>query len=244
MFNPQTSSSEGSTRVLLFRHALAAAYKARRHSFPAAPESWAALLHAVSKGTRGLLGRAGARDALSEIRTRLFNVPGREAEAHSWWHESLATAVFAARLAQLHEASVPAAFCGGLLHRAGEVLALKMLARVELEYRLKLDSTARRDWCTTHGHELNERLVRGWALLPEIGACVLGWKRFGEFTDVSRESTALYFGRLFAIEVLQPAFCVPGAVDHAAADLGIGLEVVEQVRAEEGHVRELIRALE
>jgi hypothetical protein len=73
---------------------------------------------------------------------------------------------------------------------------------------------------------------------------VLGWRRFGEFVDVSRESTALYFGRLFAIEVLQPAFCVPGAVDHAAADLGIGADVVEQVRAEDAHARELIRTLD
>jgi HDOD domain len=243
MFNPQAPSPEVSTRLLLFRHALAAAFKARRRSLPAAPASLAALLDASGSGVRGLMGRPGARDALAEIRDRLFHTPVREAEAQTWWQESLATAVFGARVALLQEASISAAFCGGLLHRAGEALALKMLASVELEYRMKLDSTARRDWCAAHGYELSERLVREWRLSPQIGTCVLGWMRFGEFAEVSGESAALYFGRLFAMEALRPSFCVPGAIDNVAADHGLGADAVAQVRAEEPFVRELIRVL-
>jgi hypothetical protein len=242
MFNPQAPRPETSTRALLFRHALAAAFKARRQILPVAPESLSALLEASGHGVQGLSARPGVSSALREIRGRLFYAPGREAEAQTWWHESLAAAVFAGRVAQLRDAPIPAAFCGGLLHRAGEVLALKMLARVELEYRLKLDSAARRDWCTKHGYELSERLVRGWALPPQSAACVLGWMRFGEFAEVSAEGAALYFGRLFAVEMLQPAFCVPGAIDHAARDLGLSADIVAQVRAEESNVRELIRA--
>jgi hypothetical protein len=52
----------------------------------------------------------------------------------------------------------------------------------------------------------------------------------------------LYFGRLFAIELLQPQFCVPGALDHAAADLGLSADLVAQVRKEDA--RALIRALD
>jgi hypothetical protein len=244
MFNPQAQSPEVSTRHMLFRQALAAALSARRRSLPPAPESWPALLRAVGKGMDGLLGRQGAREALVEIRTRLFHSPGREAESQTRWHESLATAVFGARVAQLREASVTAVFCGGLLHRSGEAFALKTLARVELEYRLKLDTPSRRDWCTTHGQELTERLVRTWALLPEIATCTLGWRRFGEFSDVSRESTALYFGRLFAIEALQPSFCVPRSIDSAAQDMGVSADIVQQVRAEDARVRELIKNLD
>jgi hypothetical protein len=59
---------------------------------------------------------------------------------------------------------------------------------------------------------------------------------------VSPESAALYFGRLFAIELLQPQFCVPGALDHAAADLGLGADLVAQVRKEDAGA--LIRALD
>jgi len=244
MFNPQAPPHEVSSRSLLFGHALAAAFKARSRNLPSAPASLPALLDACRNGTPGLLGRPGVRDALGEIRARLFHAPGREAEAQTSWHESVAAAVFAARLAQIRGASVAGAFSGGLFHRAGEALALKMLARVELEYRMKMDSASRRDWCTTHGHELAERLVRAWVLSPEAGVCVLGWQQFGEFAEVSAESAALYFGRLFAMELLQPAFCIPGAVDHAATEIGLTADMVAQVRAEEGRAREFIRALD
>ena len=242
MFNPQAPSSEVSTRSLLLRQALAAAFKARRQNLPPAPASLPALLEACRGGLPGLLAKPACRDALGEIRARLFHAPGRDAEAQAWWHESVATAVFASRVAQLKQASVCTSFLGGLLHRSGEALALKMLARVELDYRMRLDSASRREWCATHSQELTERLVRTWDLTPEIGSCVLGWMRFGEFTEVSGESAAVYFGRLFAIELLQPQFCVPGALEHAAADLGLDAELVAEVRREDAPA--LIRALD
>jgi hypothetical protein len=226
----------------MLRQALGAAFKARRQNLPPAPASLPALLDACRNGVAGLLGKPGCRDALGEIRARLFHVPGRDAEAQAWWHEGVASGVYAARIAQLKQASVGASFLGGLLHRSGEALALKMLARVELEYRMKLDSASRRDWCATHSQELTERLVRTWNLSPDIGSCVLGWTRFAEFAEVSAESAAVYFGRLFAIELLQPEFCVPGALDHAAADLGLSAALVAQVRQEDAQA--LIRALD
>src|ERR1700737_931801 len=184
MFNPQAPSSEVSTRSLLLRQALAAAFKARRQNLPPAPASLPALLAACRNGVAGLLVKPGCRDALGEIRARLFHAPGRDAEAPAWWHESVATAVFASRLAQLRQASVCASFLGGLLHKSGEALALKMLARVELDYRMKLDSASRREWCTTHSQELTERLIRTWNLTPEIGSCVLGGGGSGELGEV------------------------------------------------------------
>lgn len=244
MFNPQAPTTEVSTRSLVFRQALAAAFKARRQNLPPPPASLPALLEGCRHDVAGLLGKPGCRDAMGEIRARLFHSPGRDVEAQEWWHESVAAAVFATRVAQLKKASVGASFIGGLLHRSGEALALKILARVELDYRMKLDSASRREWCMSHSEELTERLVRSWNLTADIGTCVLGWMRFGEFAEVSAESAAVYFGRLFAIEALHPQFCVPGALDHAAADLGLAADLVAQVRQEEARTRELIRALD
>lgn len=244
MFNPQAPSIEVSTRSLVFQQALAAAFKARRQHVPPAPASLAALLDGLKHGVAGLLSRPGCRDALGETRARLFHVPGRDTEAQAWWHESIAAAVFAARAAELKAGSAVASFMGGLLHRAGESLALKILARTELDQRMKLDSASRREWCMSHGPELAERLVRTWNLAPEAAACTLGWMRFGEFAEASAESAALYFGRLFATELLQPQFCVPGAIDHAAADLGLDAAQVAAIRREEASARELIRALD
>jgi HDOD domain-containing protein len=233
MFNPQAPRPEASTRELVFRQSLAAAFKSLRQSIPAAPETLPALLASCDHGSA--LTRPECRAALSEIRARLFQIPGRDVEAQAFWQEGLAGALFAARVAQLKQAPVAASFMGALLHRAGEALALKILARVELEYRMKLDSSSRREWCASHSAELGERLVRKWNL-PERGGLPTG-----ALEAAAPESQAVYFGRLFAIELLQPEFCVPGALDHAAADLGLSAELVAVVRKEDP--RSLLRAL-
>ncbi len=243
MFNLQ-ALVEVSPRTLHFRHALAAAYKARRTHLPTPPASLGALFDAASAGTSGLLGRTGVRDALGEIRARLFHAQGRDADAQALWHESLAAALFAARIAQIRQSSVGVTFCAGLLHRAGEALALKILARIELEYRLKLDNAGRQDWCSEHGYELLERLVRGWNVPPQIATCALGWQRLSEFEQVAAESAALNLGRVCALELLQPRSCVPGSVETSAEELGLDAESVQAVRDEAGDVRELIRALD
>jgi hypothetical protein len=244
MFNPQAASSGVSSRSLVFRHALAAAFKARRQNLPAPPAALPMLLQALQQGMSDALSRPGTRAALNEIRTLLFKAPGREADAQSCWHESVTAAMFAARVAQLRPASIAAAGCGGLLHRVGEALALKMLARVELEYRMKLDGPSRREWCTAHDLELAERLVRCWNLPPEVGTCVLGWQRIGEFAAVSPESGAVYLGRLCAIQMLHPQLCVPGALEQAAIEFGLGADGLSRLQAEFPRARELLRLLD
>jgi hypothetical protein len=244
MFNPHAPSTEHSTRSLVFRQSLAAAFKSHRLTSPPLPPTLAVLLDICRNGMAGIVSSPGCHDALTEIRSRIFRMPGRDVEAQTLWHDALATAVFSARIAQLTNASIPSSFLAALLHRSGEAMALKILARVELDYRLKLDSTSRREWCNTHSQELTERLVRAWNLTPDVGSCVVGWRRFGEFSEVSGEASSLYFGRLFAIEFLQPDLCVPGALDHAAAERGLESGLITQVRGEGARVRELVRVTE
>ena len=254
MFNPQAPLPQLANRTLLLRHSLAAAFKAHRRSLPAAPQSLPLLIDSLQHGFDALLGRAGAREALSAVRDRLFHAAGREADAERCWQESVATAVFAARLAKLLDSapdpatkpepvSIAAAACGGLLHLAGEALALRILAHVEVEFRLKMDGASRREWCTGHGVELIELLVHAWPLPPACSACVLGWRRFGEFAAISSESTAVYLGRLFAIELLHPDWCVPGALAESLATIGLPTAALEEVRAQATAVHELLRAL-
>ncbi len=78
--------------------------------------------------------------------------------------------------------------------------------------------------------------MRKWNL-PEQGGLPTGDLEAG-----SPESRAVYFGRLFAIELLQPEFCVPGALDHAAADLGLSADHVAKIRKED--VKSLLRAID
>ena len=243
MINTRAAVPETSPRTLLFRHALAAAFKARRQNVPPAPAGLESLFQAVPLGLPALLGRPGVKATLLEIRARVFQIPGREAEADASWQESLAAAVFATGVAELRQSSLAASFGGGLLHRAGEALALRMLGRVELEHRVRMDSASRRDWCAAHEYELADRLLRVWAAPTEVAACALSWRQFGEFAELPGEGTALYFGRLLALEMLHPDTCVPGALEYTASQLGFGGDVLGQLRTGATQARDLIQAL-
>ena len=83
--------------------------------------------------------------------------------------------------------------------------------------------------------ELGERLMRRWNLPGPVAM------PSGDLAAAAPESLAVYCGRLFAIELLQPDLCVPGALDHAAADLGLGADLIAAVRKDDP--RALIRAL-
>ena len=104
MFNPQPPRPEVSTRSLVFRQALAAAFKSRRQNIPAAPESLPALLAACERGVvAGPFGKPGCRDALSEIRARLFHDSGpRCGGARLSGMRVIRRRVFAARVARLN----------------------------------------------------------------------------------------------------------------------------------------------
>lgn len=254
MFNPQAPPSQPSNRTLLLRHSLAAAFKAHRRTLPAAPPSLPVLVDSLQHGFVALPGRPGALDALAALRERIFRASGREADAESCWQDSLATAVFSAHLAMRMGAvaaatgapepvSVAAAACAGLLHRAGEALALRILAHVEREFRVKMDGASRREWCTSQGSELTELLVHAWPLPAACSACVLGWRRFGEFAAVSAESTAVYHGRLFAIELLHPDWCVPGALEESFATTGLPGRALEDMRAQAAIFQNTVRLL-
>ncbi len=238
------SSSNAVARALMLQHSLTALFKARKHMLPAVPATLAALLQSADGGIATILGRPGAREALLELYARVFQIAGREAEGHELWEESVAAAVFAARLAQLLQAPIAAAFGGGLLHRTGEALALRMLARVELDYRMQLDAVGRRDWCATRGPELAQLLVRGWDVPATAATCALGWRQFGEFASLSGECSALYFGRLLATELLTPGRCVPGAIEQTAAELGLADSALAATRAEGPRARELVRVVQ
>ena len=238
------SPSNAVARALMLQHSLTALFKARKHMLPAMPSTFATLLQSADDGVATILGKPGAREALIELYCRVFQIPGREAEGRELWEESVAAAVFAGRLAQLLGVPVAAAFGGGLLHRSGEALALRMLARVELDYRVQLDAVGRRDWCSSHGPELAQLLVRGWGVPAPTATCALSWRQFGEFASLSGECSALYFGRLLATELLTPGRCVPGAIEQTAEELGLADAVLEATRAEGLRARELLRVVQ
>lgn len=243
MFNRHVSHLRPVPNPLQIRQDVGAAARARAVRLPAQPRDLDALFAQLARGLPHAARDSAAAATLRELRGLIWSAPGRESESEALWREALATAGFAARLAEVRRADAATAAAGGLLHRVGDALALQSLAAAEAEQGARLDGPSQAQLCAGLGRELAESLVREWPLSGGIATCVLGWRLFGEFAAVSPEASAVYFGRFLALELLHPGMSVPGALDAAAGELGLTPEAIEWVRGEAPAIRAAIATL-
>lgn len=236
MFNHTARSVSPAPSILPLRQTVVAAFRARVKTLPAAPDSLSDLLLSLDTDFMQI-------DALSDVQRALFRAPGREKEAQAFWREAMATALYASHLARARGASVRVAACGGLFHRAGEAYALRSLALAESENGVRLDGPSKSEMCGAYGADVIERLVREWSLPPAVAACVLGWRRFGEFAGVSVEASAVYFAHLLSAEMLHPYLTPNGALDAAGEELGFAASTLREARALSVEVRERINLI-
>jgi hypothetical protein len=240
----RSASSSAPDGALARRQAVAAFFRQHTRAIPPAPESWKQLNALFEQGFTAAASYSEGLHALRDVEEALFVGYGREAQAKTLWREALATAAYASQLADIQSASIAAAACGGLLHRAGEAFAIGSLARAENSAGVQLDAPSAQELISSQGQELAERIARDWKLSAPAAACMLGWRQFGEFSKVSGESAAVYFGHLLAVELLHPEFTAPGALDAAGAEFGLNVEALEWVRGEGRVILDLIVSLE
>jgi hypothetical protein len=65
-----------------------------------------------------------------------------------------------------------------------------------------------------------------------VAATAAEWRCLRAFPDAAADATAVYLGRLFALELVSPQFCAPGAVTAAALDAGLSAERLSGLRAD------------
>lgn len=169
--------------------------------------------------------------ALDSLRESLFAVPGRDREARLLWREALATAWLAADIARLAGGSPGSAGVAGLLHRAGDALALRAIARVESAGEARLDASTVQSVAGSFEAELTATLGRAWKLAPGVLAALQGWRRVGEMPSVSAEARAVHFGHAFASQVLFAEFAAPGLVDAVESALRLDRRELARLRA-------------
>ena len=169
---------------------------------------------------------------LASLARLLCAAPARSAELRALWNESLTTGAAALRLAPHLNADPGTSAIAGLLHRLGDILTIRAIGTIEHAARVRLDAASKSDLCTEHGGELLESVVRAWGVPPRAAATAAEWRRLREFPGAAAEATAVYLGRLVAIEIVSPQFCAPGVVDRAAAEAGLPAEALSAVRAD------------
>lgn len=169
--------------------------------------------------------------ALDGLRATLFLVPSREREARLGWRSALATAWTAAALARIAGGSPGTAGLAGLLHRAGEALALRAIATVEEQEGSRLDPASLQAACTALEPELTSALLKAWRLPPGVVTAIQGWRRVGESGSAGAEARAVHYAHAFASQVLFAEFPSPGLADQVEADLRLDRRELARLRA-------------
>jgi len=240
---PQAQASPAFRSQLALARAAEKEIRKLTETPPAKPIGFTTLLERASDGLDSLPADVALAAATREVRAVLYSAAGHERQCELLWREALTTSLFAARIARASDLSAGAACFAGLLHRVGEALALQAIGSAEQAANAKIDVTSRSRIVMHAQRGLTEALLRSWQLPAAVGAAVLGWRQMGELGVVTRESMAVYFGHLLAVESLYPEFCTEGLADSLGADLGFDHDKIAVLRQQGVTARELMLAL-
>ncbi len=98
--------------------------------------------------------------------TRVFQVPGFEAEVRQTFRHSLTAALAAREIARVRRSNVEEAFMGGLLHDVGWPLLLQVLLDLSLRFEVKAEHQTLLSAAKAHHAPVARRLAAQWKL-PE-----------------------------------------------------------------------------
>jgi hypothetical protein len=218
------------------RRVVAAELRERVRELPAAPFEWATFDAGIALGAEG----ASPDLRLVALQRLLCTSPARSAELRGLWNESVITAAFAWRLAPDVGGDPGTSAIAALLHRLGDILTIRAIAAIEHEAQVRLDAVGKADLCAELGVGLLDRTLRAWGVPVRAAATAAEWRRLRDFPDAASDATAVYLGRLFALELISPQFCAPGAVASAAREAGLTDERSGELRGDASIARLLV----
>jgi HD-like signal output (HDOD) protein len=233
--NQDAFAPEAPRVVAAFSHALLRS--------PPNPPGLAACVGYLQEEAVQLQSRQMGMRALQTLRTSLFTAPGRDAEMALLWREALATACYARVVAVHTRFDAPLLTGAGLLHRAGEISALRALAQAEREAGQRLVGPVMDEILNARDDELVSRVTRCWSLPGELRLLILRWRE--EQNQIQRPESVdlLTMAQAFATELVHAATCTPGLVDAAREALKLPMLVVEQARAASQGIESLLARL-
>ncbi len=190
-----------------------------------------------------LSARLMALRALQTLRGGLFVAPGREAEMDLLWREALATACYARILAREAGLDAPLHTGVGLLHRAGEIAALRALAQAEREVGQRVAGPVMQEIFEAGDDELASRVTRGWSLPGEWRLAIIQWREEQDSLRRPEGVTLLMMAQALTTELVHAATCAPGLVEAATDALRLPGKMLEQARAGTAGIAALLASL-
>jgi hypothetical protein len=229
-------SNTAPSAALDARRVIAAELRERIREVPPAPFDWATFDPAAALGAQG----ASPDLRLASLQRLLCTSPARSAELRGLWNESVVTAAFAWRLAPDFGGDPGTSASAGLLHRLGDILTIRAIAAIEHAAKVRLDAVGKADLCSELGVCLLDRTLRAWGVPVRAAATAAEWRRLRDFPDAAADATAVYVGRLLALELISPQFCAPGAVDSATGEAGLPTGRLSELRSDATIARLLV----
>jgi HD-like signal output (HDOD) protein len=208
-----------------------AAFSAALLRSPPKPNGLAACVGYLQEDAGLIPGRQMGMRALQNLRSSLFSAPGREAEMSLLWREALGTACFARVVAVQSHFDAPLLTGAGLLHRAGEIAALRALAQAEQDAGQRLFGPVMQAILGARDDELVARVTRCWTLPCELRMLILRWREEQDLARRPESVSLLTMAQAFATELVHAATCTPGLVDAASEAMQFPRALVERVRA-------------
>ncbi len=182
--------------------------------------------------------------ALEQLRDGLFAARGREAEMALLWREALATACYARVIACRMSFDSPLLTGAGLLHRVGEIAALRALALAEAGSGQRLVGPVMQQIMEARTDELVSRVTRSWGLpSSELRLTLLRWRDEQESLQRPQAVTLLMMAQALATELVHAATCTPGLVEVAQQSLGLPVDLVAESRAQTAGIGRLLEQL-
>lgn len=217
-----------------------AAFSAALLRAPPKPVGLAACVAWLQDDPARLPAQKIAVRALGNLRTGLFAAPGREAEMALLWREALATACHARLIATAARFDAPLLTGAALLHRTGEIAALRALAGAELLAGQRLVGPVMQQILDARDDELVARVTRAWSLPCNLRLVVLRWREEQESLRRSESVTLLTMAQALATEQVHGDTCTPGLADAAREALGLPVAMIEQARAHRAAIEALL----
>lgn len=210
---------------------------------PPRPQGITACVAWLQEPPAQLGARQMAVRTLEQLRDGLFSAPGRRAEMALLWREALASACYARIIAAQVNFEGPLLTGAALLHRVGEIAALRALARAEATSGLRLVGPVMQQIMEARTDELVSRVTRSWGLPGELRLTLLRWRDEQENLQRPQSVTLLMMAQALATELVHAATCTPGLVDVAQQSLGLPADIVTASRAATADIAGLLERL-
>jgi HD-like signal output (HDOD) protein len=187
--------------------------------------------------------RQMALRSLESLRNSLFVAPGRDAEMHLLWREALVTACYARILAREAGLDSPLHTGVGLLHRVGEIAALRALAQAERETGERIAGPVMQEIFEAGDDELASRVTRGWSLPGEWRLAIIRWREEQDSLRRPEGVTLLMMAQALTMELVHAATSAPGLAEVAAEALHLPARMLEQARTGTAGIASLLASL-